>query len=100
MEVVGRSGFVPLYENSSTNNRHVEKMLCTAMDSGDANLETWVSYVEFEKIKTADLKGFYYNLSFVSPLKLTNALPYPLYVKIRRGTGNKKRDIFPLHEIW
>ena len=84
----------PLYENSSTNNRHVEKMLCTAMDSGDANLETWVSYVEFQKIKTADLKGFYFNLSFVSPLKLTNALPYPLYVKIRRGTGIRKEIFF------
>ena len=49
--------------------------------------------LNLKKLRLQILKGFYFNLSFVSPLKLTNALPYPLYVKMRRGTSTRK-EIF------
>ena len=68
-------------------------MVCSAMDAHDIDVESWVSYVEFEKVKTADLKGFYYVLKFVSPIKFSNALPYPLYIKVRQGRSSRK-EIF------
>ena len=41
----------PLFESSNTNKTHVEKMVCSAMDAHDIDVESWVSYVEFEKVK-------------------------------------------------